>query len=170
MCVRACVCVCMHVRVCVRARACTCELSCVLLSVASWNVACQAPLVHGIFQARILSVLATQACPTHCDPMDCSPPGSSVQEILQARILKWVAIPSSKGSSQHRNQTHISCVSCIGRQVLYQLSHWRSPLIPTVFSVMTILVVIAEKTDSNNCCWGCREIINLCIDSGNVKG
>ena len=40
-----------------------------------------------------------QSCPTLCDPMDCSPPGSSVQGILQARILEWVAMPCSRGSS-----------------------------------------------------------------------
>ena len=43
-----------------------------------------------------------QWCPTLCDPMDCSPPDSSVHGILQARILKWVAMPSSRGSSQAR--------------------------------------------------------------------
>ena len=46
-----------------------------------------------------------QACPTLCDPMDCSPLGSSVQRILQARILVWVAMPSSRGSSQPRSPT-----------------------------------------------------------------
>ena len=40
-----------------------------------------------------------QLCPILCDPMDCSPPGSSVRGILQARILEWVAMPSSRGSS-----------------------------------------------------------------------
>ena len=49
--------------------------------------------------------------------MDCSPPGSSVQGIFQARILEWVAMPFS------RDQTPVSCISCTGRQVLYQLSH-----------------------------------------------
>ena len=48
--------------------------------------------------------------------MDCSLPGSSVHEILQARILEWVAISISRGSSWPRGQT---CVSCIGRQILY---------------------------------------------------
>ena len=43
-----------------------------------------------------------------CDPMDCSPPGSPVYGILQARILEWVAMPSSRGSSQPRGQTRIS--------------------------------------------------------------
>ena len=46
-----------------------------------------------------------QSCLTLCNPMDCSPPGSSVHGILQARILEWVAIPSSTGSSQLRDQT-----------------------------------------------------------------
>ena len=41
---------------------------------------------------------ALQSCPTLCDPMDCSLPGSSVHGILQARILEWVAMPSSRGS------------------------------------------------------------------------
>ena len=40
-----------------------------------------------------------QSCPTLCDPMDCSPPGSSAHGVIQARILKWVAMPSSRGSS-----------------------------------------------------------------------
>ena len=59
-----------------------------------------------------------QPCPTLCSPMD-SKPGSSVHGILQARILKWVAIASSRGSSPPRVQTHLSYVSCIGRWVLY---------------------------------------------------
>ena len=58
-------------------------------------------------------------CPTLCDRMDCSPPGSSVHGILQARILEWVVMPSSRVSSQSRDQTHISYVFCISRLVLY---------------------------------------------------
>ena len=45
----------------------------------------------------------TQSCPALCDPMDCSPPGSSVHGILQARIVEWVAISSSRGSSRLRD-------------------------------------------------------------------
>ena len=60
-----------------------------------------------------------QSCPSLCDPIDCSPQGSSVHGILQERILEWVAISSSKGSSQPKDQTIVSCVSCVGRQVLY---------------------------------------------------
>ena len=46
-----------------------------------------------------VKVLVAQLCLTHCDPMDCSPLGISVHEILQARILEWIAIPFSTGSS-----------------------------------------------------------------------
>ena len=60
-----------------------------------------------------------QSCLTLWDSTDYSPPGSSVHGILQARTLQWVSMPSSRGSSQPRDQTHISDVSCIGRQVLY---------------------------------------------------
>ena len=52
-----------------------------------------------------------QSHPTLCDPMDCSPPGSSVHGILQARILEWVAISSSRGSSQPRDGTWVSCTA-----------------------------------------------------------
>ena len=61
------------------------------------------------------------------DPMDCSLPGSSVHGIFQARILEWVAIPFSRGTSQPRDQTHISYVSCIGRWILVPRSHLGSP-------------------------------------------
>ena len=54
------------------------------------------------------------------DPMDCSPPGSSVHGILQVRILEWVAVPFSRGSSQPRDQPQVPCV---GRQILYPLHH-----------------------------------------------
>ena len=46
-----------------------------------------------------------------CDPMDCSPPGSSVHGIFQARILEWVAISFSRGSSRPMDQTQISCIA-----------------------------------------------------------
>ena len=56
-------------------------------------------------------VLVAQSCPTLCNPMDGSPPGSSVHGILQARILKWIAIPFSRRSSQPRDQTRVSCIA-----------------------------------------------------------
>ena len=62
-----------------------------------------------------------RSCLTLCDPMDCSPPNSSVHGILQARILEWGAISFSRESSWPREQTCISCVSCISRWILYHL-------------------------------------------------
>ena len=49
-----------------------------------------------------------------CDPMDCNLPGFSVRGIFQARVLEWVAISSSRGSSQHRDRTWVSCI--VGRR------------------------------------------------------
>ena len=60
--------------------------------------------------------------------MDCGPPGSSVHGVFQARILEWVAISSSRGSSWPRDQTHVSCISCIGRQILYHGATWEAHL------------------------------------------
>ena len=51
-----------------------------------------------------------QSCPTLCDPVDCSPPVSSVHGILQTRVLEWVAISFSRGSSRPRDQTWVSCI------------------------------------------------------------
>ena len=56
-------------------------------------------------------VLVIQWCPTLCNPMDYSPPGSSVHGVLQARILEWVTMPSSRGSSWPRDQTRVSCIA-----------------------------------------------------------
>ena len=64
-----------------------------------------------------------QLCLTPCNPMDFSLPGSSVLGILQARTPEWVAMPSSSGSSQPRDPTHVSHVSCTGRWVLHHQCH-----------------------------------------------
>ena len=68
-------------------------------------------------------------------------PGSSVHGIFQARILEWVAISSSEVSSWLRNQTRVSCVSCLGRWVLHLLSHRENPHIYKIN-----LCVISETT------------------------
>ena len=80
------------------------------------------------------------SCLTLWDPKDCSCPGSSVPGISQARILEgintiqwkgsqniWVAVPSSRGSSRPKDQTHISYVSCIGRQFSTTSATWEAP-------------------------------------------
>ena len=70
-------------------------------------------------QKLCLCAKSLQLCSTLCDPVDCSLPGSCVHRILQARILDWVAVPSSGGSSQPRKRIGISYVSCICRWFLY---------------------------------------------------
>ena len=69
------------------------------------------------FTFKDIRVLA-QSCLTLCDPMDCSPPGSSVHGISQARILERIAISFSRGSSWPRDWICISSISCIGRHIL----------------------------------------------------
>ena len=72
----------------------------------------------GVLRKGTLGVLCAQLWPTLCD---CGPPGSSVHGILQARTLEWDAMPTSRRSSRPRNWTCISCISCLGSQILY---HW----------------------------------------------
>ena len=79
------------------------ECDCIVLN--SWVLCCE------------------QSCPTLCSPIDYSPPGSSDHGTLQARILKWVATSYSRGSYQPRDLTRVSCVTCIGRQILLPLRH-----------------------------------------------
>ena len=62
-----------------------------------------------------------------CDFLDCSPQGSFIHGIFQARILEWFAISSSGGSSRPRDWTSISCVSCIGRWILYRWAIREAP-------------------------------------------
>ena len=57
----------------------------------------------------LVHVLCAQLCPTLCDPTDCSPPGSPVRGILQARILEWVATSFSRGSSRPRDRILVTC-------------------------------------------------------------
>ena len=67
-----------------------------------------------------------QSCLILYDPMDCRPPGSSVHGISQTRKPERVAISSSRGYSRPRDPTRISCVSCIGRPILYHCTTWTS--------------------------------------------
>ena len=67
----------------------------------------------------------SQSCPTLCNPMDCSPTSSSVHGVLQARILEWIAIPCSRGSSFQTQGLNLDFLHC--RQILYHLSQQGSP-------------------------------------------
>ena len=69
-----------------------------------------------------------QSCPPLCDPMNCSPPGSSVHGILQATVLEWVATPSSRRSFPPRDQIWVY-VYCICRRVFYHQRHLGSTIL-----------------------------------------
>ena len=71
-----------------------------------------------------VSAQLLQLCPALCDPMDCSLPGSSIHGILQARILKWVAMASSRGSPQPRDGIHTSYVPCISGRFFTTSATW----------------------------------------------
>ena len=75
------------------------------------------------FSYPTVCVLSRFSCASLCNPMDFSPPGSSVRGILQARVLDWVAMPSFRGSSQPRDQIRAFCVSCT-EGILF--THWLS--------------------------------------------
>ena len=96
-----------------------------ILSIATWEKVLLASNGEGtrtmlkVLQhprGQHMCVLSHSACLTLCDPMNCSSPGSSICEMSQERKVEWVAIFSSRASSQRRDQTE---VSCIGRWVLY---------------------------------------------------
>ena len=73
----------------------------------------QASLAHTNIWIELNWIEVAQLCPTLCDPMDCNLQGSSVHGILQARILEWVAISISRGSSQPRDRTLVAHI--VGR-------------------------------------------------------
>ena len=80
-----------------------------LTSPVHWQAG-SSPLVPPGKPYTKLAAKTLQSCPTLCDPIDGSPPGSSVHGILQARILEWVAISSFRGCFQPRDQIHVSCL------------------------------------------------------------
>ena len=80
--------------------------------------------VHCLSQHLLCVCSVVQSCPTLYHPMGFSLPGSSVHEIVQARILEWVAISYSRGSSQPKDRTRVFCNSCFGRQFLYHSATW----------------------------------------------
>ena len=96
-----------------------------------------------------MACMHAQSRPTVCNPMDCSLPGSSLHGIFQARILEWVAISSSRGSSLSKDRTRVSCISCIGRWVLYYCGNWEATVILVIFKVLLaswLKVVLKRKS------------------------
>ena len=90
---------------------------------------------------QCLCLQLLQACLSLCNPMDCSPPDSSVHGIFRARILDWFAISFSRGSSQPKDGTSLSCVSCISRQILHCWAIRETPSWQSAHSLMNSLAV-----------------------------
>ena len=82
-----------------------------------------------------------QSCPTLCDPMDWSPSGCSVHGISQARILEWVTITSSRGSSRRRDQAY---VSLHWRVDSLPLNHLGSPTLPLILKIVWIVIFLSK--------------------------
>ena len=82
-------------------------------------------LLQRLFQTEVCAK-SLQLCLILCDAMDSSPPGSSVHRILQVRILEWVVMLSSRGSSWPRDWAHVSYTPCTGRQVLTISATWEA--------------------------------------------
>ena len=113
------------------------QLSCSLPISIGWNIGCleienENSSLHSWcndawFWWAGSACVHAQLCLTLCDPMDYCPPDSSVHGISHAKIMEWAAITFSRGSSQPRDWTHVSCISCIGRHILYHSCHLGSP-------------------------------------------
>ena len=123
--------------------------------------------------------MSLQSRPTLCDLMDCSLPGSSIHGIFQAWILEWVAMSSSRRSSQPRDRTQISYVSCIGRQVLYHYCHLGSPR-STMFQLKNKTKqkqpwyhLCTKAAFILNCpterCFSGKSVANLDVDANNLQ-
>ena len=97
-----------------------------LMETQSQGAQLASPVVRVLNGTCMLLAKLLQSCPTLCDPMDCSRPGSSVRGILQARIVEWVAIPSSSASSQPRDQNRISYVSSIAGRFFTTSTTWEA--------------------------------------------
>ena len=101
---------------------------------------CSGTLVHLLFLGYVSLIgtcfhcrySVTQSWPTLCDPMDYSPPGSSVHGTFQSRILEWVAISSSRGSSRPKDQTSISYISRF--RFIYHCATWEAPILHLILA------------------------------------
>ena len=116
-----------------------------------------------------LSWVSAQSCSTLCNPIDCSPRGSSVHKISQARTLQWVATCLSRGSSWPRDRTQVSCVPCIAGRFFYLLSHRGSPCFSLTGNNIEIISCrqnggakleaqnkrASWQDNQTDCVWGC---------------
>ena len=106
-------------------------------------------LKHCIMSFCSSCSLVAKLCPTSCDHMDCSLPGSSVHGISQARILEWAAISFSRGSSRPRDWT---CMSCIGRWILHHWAWWEEKMSVLQFWISLVSFIVNISVGSTLVC------------------
>ena len=111
------------------------------------SLAESAELVGLILSACLLSWVSV------CNPMDCSPPGSSVHEILQARILEWVAMPSSRGSSWPRDWTCVSFVPALAGGFFTTAATWEARVNPALWLTSKWPDLILLPSGSDHAGW-----------------
>ena len=133
--------------------------------------------VHRVTESDITEHTQWQvmSCPTLCDPVDYSPPGSSVHGIFQATILEWDAISYFRGSSQTRDQTHISSVSCTAGW-FFTTESPRKPgryksktTMRYHFALIRIATIKKKKQEKESFGKDVGKSKHLCIAGGNVK-
>ena len=87
-----------------------------------------------------------------CDPIDCSPPGSSVHGMSQARILEWAALSSYRGSSWSRDWTHVPWVSFTGSWILYHCTTWQATYPYTPSFLISLPFMLTQSIEQSSPC------------------
>ena len=126
-------------------------------------------LAHVLTHSACIHARSLQSRPTLCDPMDCSPPGSSVHWILQARILEWVGMPSSRGSSRLRDHACISQISCTGMRALHHCAARSTHQVLTVTAATLFTLMTQTRDDLQDDHWAARITTLLCCISVRMK-
>ena len=114
------------------------------------------PLAHLCLKWKESESEVAQSCPTLCDPVDCSPPSSSIHGILQARILEWVAISFSRGSSRPRNRTQVSRIA--GRHFILWATKEVLKMRPLLPKVRPSGVGLPKTPGSYDFCWETSDV------------
>ena len=118
--------------------------------------------VRPCYLSILCIVCVCSVVPDFRDPINCSPPGSSVRGILQAGISEWVAISFSRGSSWPRHWTDVFCLSCTGRRIFY---HWRNVSYHTTTKWRG-----AEQTPQNGSLWHVDYFELKAIKTQHIRG
>ena len=139
-----------------------------------YRVLSKLPVLYSRFLI-VIYFIWTSVWPSHfsrvrlfANPVDCSPPDSSVHWVLQARILEWVAISPSRGSCRPRGWIRVPCVSCIGRWVFTPSTSWEAHVVSSMYmSIPVSRFILLSFSLGNHVCfiylWLCLCFLNRFI-------